>query len=170
VKVTPEDVRKLNLPPECINKTPSGETFVKSNLQKVTSYLNKNFCCCWHLFSHEKRVKLVNPNLLLMRMLYNILSGNSTWNSWRTINCSKKSKSRFEGDHLSNCISLQLEVFTIYFYPIAQSLDFQQPRTQTFYCLLQFFMILGSEGSLWEGCSRWSPTGIEGKFTKLQIN
>ncbi|XP_024457292.1 DNA polymerase delta catalytic subunit isoform X2 [Populus trichocarpa] len=32
--VTPEDVRKLNLPPECINKTPSGETFVKSNLQK----------------------------------------------------------------------------------------------------------------------------------------
>ncbi|KVH87702.1 hypothetical protein Ccrd_025014 [Cynara cardunculus var. scolymus] len=32
--VTPEDVRKLNLPPECINKTPSGETFVKTNLQK----------------------------------------------------------------------------------------------------------------------------------------
>ncbi|GFY91305.1 DNA polymerase delta subunit 1 [Actinidia rufa] len=32
--VTPEDVRKLNLLPECINKTPSGETFVKSNLQK----------------------------------------------------------------------------------------------------------------------------------------
>ncbi|XP_059624479.1 DNA polymerase delta catalytic subunit isoform X2 [Cornus florida] len=32
--VTPEDVRKLNLPPECVNKTPSGETFVKSNLQK----------------------------------------------------------------------------------------------------------------------------------------
>ncbi|XP_022734015.1 DNA polymerase delta catalytic subunit-like isoform X2 [Durio zibethinus] len=32
--VTPEDVRKLNLPPECINKTPSGETFVKPNLQK----------------------------------------------------------------------------------------------------------------------------------------
>ncbi|XP_058186536.1 DNA polymerase delta catalytic subunit [Rhododendron vialii] len=32
--VTPEDVRKLNLPPECISKTPSGETFVKSNLQK----------------------------------------------------------------------------------------------------------------------------------------
>jgi hypothetical protein len=39
VKVTPEDVRKLNLPPEFINKTPSGETFVKSNLQKV-SFLN----------------------------------------------------------------------------------------------------------------------------------
>lgn len=35
VKVTPEDARKLNLPPECVNKTPSGETFVKSNLQKV---------------------------------------------------------------------------------------------------------------------------------------
>lgn len=35
VKVTPEDVRKLNLPPECVNKTPSGETFVKSSLQKV---------------------------------------------------------------------------------------------------------------------------------------
>ncbi|KAG2716179.1 hypothetical protein I3843_05G168600 [Carya illinoinensis] len=32
--VTPENVRKLNLPPECVNKTPSGETFVKSNLQK----------------------------------------------------------------------------------------------------------------------------------------
>ncbi|KAF6167135.1 hypothetical protein GIB67_029773 [Kingdonia uniflora] len=32
--VTPEDVRKLNLPPECVNKTPTGETFVKSNLQK----------------------------------------------------------------------------------------------------------------------------------------
>ncbi|CAN6476022.1 unnamed protein product [Victoria cruziana] len=32
--VLPEDVRKLNLPPECINKTPSGETFVKSSLQK----------------------------------------------------------------------------------------------------------------------------------------
>lgn len=32
--VTPEDVRKLNIPPECVNKTPSGETFVKSNLQK----------------------------------------------------------------------------------------------------------------------------------------
>ncbi|XP_019162710.1 PREDICTED: DNA polymerase delta catalytic subunit [Ipomoea nil] len=32
--VTPDDVRKLNLPPECVNKTPSGETFVKSNLQK----------------------------------------------------------------------------------------------------------------------------------------
>ncbi|XVF34040.1 hypothetical protein REPUB_Repub18cG0022900 [Reevesia pubescens] len=32
--VTPEDVRKLNLPPECVNKTPFGETFVKPNLQK----------------------------------------------------------------------------------------------------------------------------------------
>ncbi|XP_021675936.2 DNA polymerase delta catalytic subunit isoform X2 [Hevea brasiliensis] len=32
--VTPEDVRKLNIPPECVNRTPSGETFVKSNLQK----------------------------------------------------------------------------------------------------------------------------------------
>ncbi|GMI85268.1 EMBRYO DEFECTIVE 2780, GIGANTEA SUPPRESSOR5 [Hibiscus trionum] len=32
--VTPEDVRKLNLPPECVNRTPSGETFVKPNLQK----------------------------------------------------------------------------------------------------------------------------------------
>ncbi|KAK9111468.1 hypothetical protein Scep_018987 [Stephania cephalantha] len=32
--VKPEDVRKLNLPPECVNKTPSGETFVKSDLQK----------------------------------------------------------------------------------------------------------------------------------------
>ncbi|KAK3013411.1 hypothetical protein RJ639_008270 [Escallonia herrerae] len=32
--VTPEDVRKLNLPAECVNKTPSGDTFVKSNLQK----------------------------------------------------------------------------------------------------------------------------------------
>ncbi|EXB40942.1 DNA polymerase delta catalytic subunit [Morus notabilis] len=32
--VTPEDVRKLNLPLECVNKTPSGETFVKSSLQK----------------------------------------------------------------------------------------------------------------------------------------
>ncbi|KAJ4831435.1 DNA polymerase delta catalytic subunit [Turnera subulata] len=32
--VTPEDVRKLNLPPECVTKTPSGDTFVKSNLQK----------------------------------------------------------------------------------------------------------------------------------------
>ncbi|KAL4323409.1 hypothetical protein GQ457_11G012850 [Hibiscus cannabinus] len=32
--VTPEDVRNLNLPPECVNRTPSGETFVKPNLQK----------------------------------------------------------------------------------------------------------------------------------------
>ncbi|KAK2656304.1 hypothetical protein Ddye_009356 [Dipteronia dyeriana] len=32
--VTPEDVRRLNLPPECVNKTPSGEIFVKSSLQK----------------------------------------------------------------------------------------------------------------------------------------
>ncbi|XP_057770162.1 DNA polymerase delta catalytic subunit [Salvia miltiorrhiza] len=32
--VTPEEAKKLNLPSECINKTPSGETFVKSNLQK----------------------------------------------------------------------------------------------------------------------------------------
>ncbi|XP_055807609.1 DNA polymerase delta catalytic subunit isoform X2 [Solanum dulcamara] len=32
--VTPEEVRKLSLPPECVNKTPSGETFVKSTLQK----------------------------------------------------------------------------------------------------------------------------------------
>ncbi|CAL5321177.1 unnamed protein product [Camellia sinensis] len=32
--VTPEDVCKLNLPPERVNKTPSGETFVKRNLQK----------------------------------------------------------------------------------------------------------------------------------------
>ncbi|KAJ7945210.1 DNA polymerase [Quillaja saponaria] len=32
--VTPEDVRKMNLPPEYVNKTPSGETFVKPNLQK----------------------------------------------------------------------------------------------------------------------------------------
>ncbi|RYR03815.1 hypothetical protein Ahy_B06g083177 [Arachis hypogaea] len=33
--VTPEDVRKLNLPPELVNKT-LGETFVKSNLQKAS--------------------------------------------------------------------------------------------------------------------------------------
>ncbi|XP_027357174.1 DNA polymerase delta catalytic subunit isoform X4 [Abrus precatorius] len=32
--VTPEDARKLNIPPESVNRTPSGETFVKSNLQK----------------------------------------------------------------------------------------------------------------------------------------
>ncbi|XP_031279112.1 DNA polymerase delta catalytic subunit [Pistacia vera] len=32
--VMPEDARKLNLPPECVNKTPSGEIFVKTNLQK----------------------------------------------------------------------------------------------------------------------------------------
>ncbi|XP_021734583.1 DNA polymerase delta catalytic subunit-like [Chenopodium quinoa] len=32
--VTPEDIRKLNIPPECVNKTPSGETFVKPELQK----------------------------------------------------------------------------------------------------------------------------------------
>ncbi|KAF5934688.1 hypothetical protein HYC85_025817 [Camellia sinensis] len=32
--VTPEDVCELNLPPERVNKTPSGETFVKRNLQK----------------------------------------------------------------------------------------------------------------------------------------
>ncbi|VVB17842.1 unnamed protein product [Arabis nemorensis] len=34
--LTPEDVRKLNLPPEQIHKTPSGETFVKQDLQKGT--------------------------------------------------------------------------------------------------------------------------------------
>ncbi|TKY73810.1 DNA polymerase delta catalytic subunit [Spatholobus suberectus] len=32
--VTHEDARKLNIPPESVNRTPSGETFVKSNLQK----------------------------------------------------------------------------------------------------------------------------------------
>uniref|UniRef100_A0A0A0KIW2 DNA polymerase n=1 Tax=Cucumis sativus TaxID=3659 RepID=A0A0A0KIW2_CUCSA len=32
--VTPEDACKLNLPPEHFNKTPSGEIFVKPNLQK----------------------------------------------------------------------------------------------------------------------------------------
>ncbi|KAJ1274889.1 hypothetical protein BS78_05G094300 [Paspalum vaginatum] len=32
--VPPEDARKLNLPPESINKTPSGEIFVKPELQK----------------------------------------------------------------------------------------------------------------------------------------
>ncbi|MCI02940.1 DNA polymerase delta catalytic subunit-like, partial [Trifolium medium] len=32
--VTPENARNLNIPPESVNKTPSGETFVKSNLQK----------------------------------------------------------------------------------------------------------------------------------------
>ncbi|KAL9233345.1 hypothetical protein vseg_008362 [Gypsophila vaccaria] len=32
--VTPEDIRKLNIPPECVNKTPSGDTFVKAELQK----------------------------------------------------------------------------------------------------------------------------------------
>lgn len=44
VKVTPEDARKLNLPPECVNKTPSGETFVKSNLQKVRSFIYFIIC------------------------------------------------------------------------------------------------------------------------------
>ncbi|KAI3691047.1 hypothetical protein L2E82_49261 [Cichorium intybus] len=33
--VTSEDARKLNFPPECVNKTPSGEIFVKSDLQNV---------------------------------------------------------------------------------------------------------------------------------------
>ncbi|ESW20839.1 hypothetical protein PHAVU_005G019000 [Phaseolus vulgaris] len=32
--VTSEDARKLNIPPESVTRTPSGETFVKSNLQK----------------------------------------------------------------------------------------------------------------------------------------
>ncbi|KAJ6819957.1 putative DNA polymerase delta catalytic subunit [Iris pallida] len=32
--VTPEDARKFNLPAESVNKTPSGEMFVKSDLQK----------------------------------------------------------------------------------------------------------------------------------------
>ncbi|XP_004502958.1 DNA polymerase delta catalytic subunit [Cicer arietinum] len=32
--VTPENARKLNIPPESVNRTPSGETFVKPNLQK----------------------------------------------------------------------------------------------------------------------------------------
>lgn len=36
-KVTPEDVRKLALPPESVHKTPSGDTFVKSSLQKVSA-------------------------------------------------------------------------------------------------------------------------------------
>lgn len=34
-KVPPEDVRKLNLPPESLYKTPSSEIFVKPELQKV---------------------------------------------------------------------------------------------------------------------------------------
>ncbi|KAI3508695.1 hypothetical protein L1887_23707 [Cichorium endivia] len=33
-RVTSEDARKLNFPPECVNKTPSGEIFIKSDLQK----------------------------------------------------------------------------------------------------------------------------------------
>ncbi|KAJ4795219.1 DNA polymerase [Rhynchospora pubera] len=32
--VTPEDARRLNLPPESVNKTPSNETFVKPEVQK----------------------------------------------------------------------------------------------------------------------------------------
>ncbi|XP_058756521.1 DNA polymerase delta catalytic subunit-like [Vicia villosa] len=32
--VTPENARNFNIPPESVYKTPSGETFVKSNLQK----------------------------------------------------------------------------------------------------------------------------------------
>ncbi|KAF9611372.1 hypothetical protein IFM89_031384, partial [Coptis chinensis] len=31
--VTPRGCRKFNLPPKCVNKTPSSETFVKSNLE-----------------------------------------------------------------------------------------------------------------------------------------
>lgn len=38
LKVTPEDVRKLNLPPEHVTRTPSGETFVKQSLQKVAAF------------------------------------------------------------------------------------------------------------------------------------
>jgi hypothetical protein len=42
MKVPPEDARKLNLPPESLNKTPSGEIFVKPDLQKViASYPDK---------------------------------------------------------------------------------------------------------------------------------
>ena len=35
MKVTPENAQQLNLPADSVNKTPSGETFVKSDLQKV---------------------------------------------------------------------------------------------------------------------------------------
>lgn len=47
MKVTPEDVRKLNLPPECVNRTPSGETFVKSSLQKVIPIGVDNLYSFW---------------------------------------------------------------------------------------------------------------------------
>jgi hypothetical protein len=42
-KVTPENARNLNIPLESVNKTPSGDTFVKSNLQKVCFWLNLLF-------------------------------------------------------------------------------------------------------------------------------
>lgn len=44
LKVPPEDARKLNLPPESFNKTPSGEIFVKPELQKVIASCLDEMC------------------------------------------------------------------------------------------------------------------------------
>jgi hypothetical protein len=43
-EVPPEEARKLNLPPEFVNKTPSGEIFVKPELQKVIASCLDNSC------------------------------------------------------------------------------------------------------------------------------
>lgn len=73
MKVTPEDVLKLNLPPECISKTPSGETFVKSNLQKVKPFY---WCSFWMI------------SITYMGDMLLFFSGNTSRNSRRTVNCS----------------------------------------------------------------------------------
>ena len=40
-------MRRLNLPPEWVTKTPSGDTFVKTNLQKV----NLSIDALMHLYT-----------------------------------------------------------------------------------------------------------------------
>jgi hypothetical protein len=58
LKVPPEDARKLNLPPESLNRTPSGEIFVKPELQKVIApYYNKIY------FSQKARLLTKNSQI-----------------------------------------------------------------------------------------------------------
>lgn len=66
-KVTPEIARQLNLPACSVNKTPSGEIFVKSDLQKVF---------CFHLRYRLKWPRIFNLLFFLFsELILNLLNG-----------------------------------------------------------------------------------------------
>lgn len=78
LKVTPEDVRKLNLPPEHINKTPSGEIFVKQSLQKVPLFVGLVILkFCWILSSGNtsvyKQKRIIYFRVSFQRFLKSLL-------------------------------------------------------------------------------------------------